>query len=132
METYKSNLKKVNKIIRIVDMNKLIHKKLYYYNDGQVKDMKDIRKDDHKYTIIKLNTKVGEKKYLVFVNITINDNFITHQLLETYNDESNANKYFMNLIEYINNTPNEDILNKCYKDLSYFNRKNLFKKLIDL
>ena len=132
MENYKKYLKKFNKITRIINIDKLFHKDLYYYDNGQVEDITDIRKDNHKYTIIKLNTEVGTKNYLVFVNIKINDKFTTHQLLETCSGKVNANKSYKNLVKYINNTSNEDILIKCYEDLTYFPRKNLFTKLMGL
>ena len=132
MENYKQYLKKFNKITRIINIDKLFHKDLYYYDNGQVEDITDIRKDNHKYTIIKLNTEVGTKNYLVFVNIKINGKFTTHQLLETCSGKVNANKSYKNLVKYINNSSNEDILNKCYEDLAYFPRKNLFTKLMGL
>ena len=132
METYKNNLKKFNKITRIIKMDKLFHKDLYCYDNGRIEDNIDIKKDNYKYRIIKLNTKVGSNNYLVFVNIMINDKITTHQLLETCSGKVNANKSYKNLVKYINNTSNEDILNKCYNDLAYFPRKNLLTKLMGL
>ena len=125
--------KKFNKISNIIRLDKFLHNEMYCFDDGQVEKIVDIRKDNVKYSVIKLNTTLGTKDYLVFAIIMTNDKQATHQLLKSFNNnKTQTNQYFKTLCSYIENNSNDDIINKCFEELSDFPRKNLFTKLLGI
>ena len=132
MRLNKELTKKFNKINKIISLDKLLHSDMYYFDNGQVEKMVDINEENVKYTVIKVNTDTSTKDYLVFAIIHTNDKSTTHQLLKSFNTKTKTNEYFKSLCTYIKNTSNDDIINKCYEDLSLFPRKNIITKLFGI
>ena len=57
-----------------------------------------------------------------------NDKQATHQLLKSFNNnKTQTNQYFKTLCSYIENNSNDDIINKCFEELSDFPRKYFFQ-----
>ena len=89
----------------------------------------DIRKQEIKYSIVNLNIDTTTKDYLVFVIINSNNKTTTHQLIKSFHNKKNRDKYIETLHKYITNSSNEEIINKCYSALENFPRKNIFTKI---
>lgn len=121
--------KKFNKLNKIITLDKILHGEEYNFDNGQVEDMLDINKENFKYTIIKLNKDIETKDYLVFMIIHNNGKVCTHQLIKTFNKKTETNKYYKYLCTYINDNTNNDIIKKCYEELSEFPRKNILTKI---
>lgn len=132
MKLNKELTKKFNKISRVIQLDKFLHNDQYSFDNGQVEKMIDIRKDNVKYTIIKLNTDIETKDYLVFMIIHTNDKSVTHQLKRAFNRKMDTNAYFKTLCTYIENNSNSEIIDRCYEELSEFPRKNLITKLFGI
>lgn len=128
----KEQRKKFNKINKIIRLDKLLHSDKYYFDNGQVKEIVDIVKDNVKYSIMKVNTDINTKDYLVFVIIHTNDKSATHQLLQEFVGITKTNEYFKTLKTYITNNSNNDIINRCYEELSDFPRKNFLTKILGI
>lgn len=129
MRLNKDLTKKFNKISRIISLDKFLHNDEYFFDDGQVEKIIDIVKENIKYSVIKLNTVIGENDYLVFTIIHTNDKSTTHQLMRSFNNKTKTNQYFKTLCAYISEASNEDIINKCYEELSSFPRKNIMTRI---
>lgn len=132
MNLNKSLKKKFNKIYRMIRIDKLFHKEEYYFNDGQVEEIEDIKKDGIRYSVIKLNTDTNTNNYLVYFNILNNNKMICQQNKKEFDSRNKANTYYIELINYINNTSTEEIVNHCFQSLSQFSRKNIFTRIIGL
>lgn len=132
MRLNKNLTKKFNKISNIIRLDKFLHNEMYCFDDGQVEKIVDINKENVKYSVIKLNTTLGTKDYLVFAIIMTNDKQATHQLLKSFNNKTKTNQYFKTLCSYIENNSNDDIINKCFEELNDFPRKNLFTKILGI
>lgn len=130
--TEKEQRKKFNKISKIIRLDKFLHNDKYYFDNGQVEEIVDIVKENVKYSIIKVNTDINTKDYLVFVIIQTNDKSATHQLLQEFDGITKTNKYFRTLKTYITNNSNDDIINRCYEELADFPRKNFLTKLLGI
>ena len=133
MRLNKELTKKFNKISNVIKLDKFLHNEVYYFDNGQVEKIVDINKDNVDYSIIKLNTVLGTRDYLVYAIIKTNDKQATHQLLKSFNNnKTKSNEYFRTLCSYIKNNSNDDIINKCFEELSDFPRKNFFTKLLGI
>lgn len=132
MKLSKKSIKKFNRIRKVVKIDKLFRNRQYYFDNGQVLEMVDIIKENVKYTIIKLNTNVKIKEYLVFVIIRINDKVISYQLKRTFNCAIDTDEYFKYLYNYIENSSINEIIDICYQELSCFSRKNFIVKLFGI
>lgn len=124
--------KKYNRLGRIIRVDKFFNKDKYYFDNGQTTSIADINKENVSYTIIKLNTDIDTEDYLVFSIIKTNNRAVTHQLLKIFNNERDAEKYYKELKSYIRSHSNEEIINKCYEDLSDFPRKNILIRLYSI
>lgn len=126
----KDLIKKLKKINRYILLDMFLHKDEYYFNNGQTKEIKDIFKENINYHIVKCNTDIRTKNYIVFLIISTDNKNITHQLLKEFNNVTSANKYFKDLHSFVLENSNTDIINTCYKELAKFPRKNIFNKYI--
>lgn len=132
MKLSKELTKKFNRINKVIRLDKFLHNDQYCFDNGQVEKMIDIRKDNVKYTVIKLNTDTNTKDYLVFMIIHTNDKTVTHQLKKSFNRKMDTNEYFKYLCNYIQNNSNTEIIDRCYEELSQFPRKNFMTKLFGI
>lgn len=130
--TNKDQRKKFNKINKVIKLDKLLHNDKYNFDNGQVEEIIDIVKENIKYSIIKVNTDIDTNDYLVFVIIKTNDKSATHQLLQEFDCVHKTNEYFRTLESYITNTSNNDIINRCYEELSSFPRKNFITRILGI
>lgn len=128
----KEQRKKFNKINKVIRLDKFLHNDKYNFDNGQVEEILDIVKENVKYSIMKVNTDIDTNEYLVFVIIQTNDKSATHQLLQEFNCINKTNEYFKTLENYITNTSNSDIIDKCYEELSSFPRKNFITKILGI
>ncbi len=130
MKLNKELTKKFNKISKVVQLDKFLHSEQYYFDNGQVEEMVDIRKENMKYTVIKLNTDIENEHYLVFMIIHANDRAVTHQLKKSFHHAITTNDYFKSLCTYIENNSNSEIIDRCYHELSEFSKKSFIIKLL--
>lgn len=115
-------LKLLNKINRKILLDRLYHRKNYFFDLGQTKEMIDIKKDCLNYTIVNLNTNISTDNYFVFVAIEMNGKIVTHQLSQTFSDFSSSKKYMNYLKKFIITSSNEAIIEKCYLNLPTFSQ----------
>ena len=133
MKLNKELTKKFNKINFAFKLDKFFHKETYDFDNGQVIDEMDIIKNYMKCRVIKLNTDItNNKSYMVFTILFSNNKHITHQMLETFSTKTKANEYFKKLCQYLKNNSDEEIINRCYNDLTKIPRKKIFLKKLDV
>lgn len=121
---------KFNKIRSVVFLDKLLHKEEYIDNNGQIIEMFKVEKENIIYSVI--NFKSSDNEYLVYINININEKFALQQLLKTFKDFDNSLDYYESLCIIVNCMENNEIINKCYEELTLFPRKNFITKLLNL
>lgn len=121
--------KKFNKLSNVIKLDKLLHKEEYCFDNGQVEETLDINKENFKYTIIKLNTDIETKDYLVFIIIHNSNKVCTHQLIKAFNKKTETNKYYKYLCTYVTDNSNDDIIKKCYEEMSKLPRKNILNRI---
>lgn len=130
MELSRETKRKFNKIRSVVTLDKLLHKEEYVDNTGKVIDIFKVEKENIIYSVI--NFKTSNKKYQVYININLNEKFALQQLLKSFDDFDNSKDYYESLCIIVNCMDNDEIINKCYEELTLFPRKNIITKLLNL
>ena len=129
MKKTQGQLKKINKISKIINLDKFLHNNKYFFDNGQVEEIEDIIKGDIKYSIIKLNKDIKTSDYLVYVLIIVNKKTATHQLLQEISGKTKSTEYFRSLKRYIKNTTNDEIIDRCFNEMLDFPRKNILTRI---
>lgn len=129
MKKNQGQIKKFNKISKIINLDKFLHNNKYFFDNGQVEEIEDIIKDNIKYSVIKLNKDIKTSDYLVYVLIIANKKTATHQLLQEFSGKTKSTEYFRSLKRYIKNNTNEQIIDRCFAEMLDFPRKNILTKI---
>lgn len=125
----KSIKRKLNRIFRVIKLDRFLHKKEYYSDNGKTEKFLEIYKDNITYTLVKNNEDISTNIYIVYVIIELNNKIATRQLMKRFSSEEEAEKYFKYLSEYINESSNEEIIQNCYTKL---NEKSLFIRIFSM
>ena len=106
---------RLNKLKILSFINRTIYKKRYILDNSKVIDLKKISKGDFNYDIVKIDKENNKESFRVFINIIFRKKIITYQLLKDFYDQTETNIYFNYLLNFIANSENKHILNKCYE-----------------
>lgn len=130
MKSNKHLMKRFNKIRHIISLDKLLHKEYYYFENGKMLDKFKVKKEGIEYSVLKIKPDKSKNKYLVYVNIYINNKIVEQQLLKTFDNIDSMIDYYENISIYINCTSNEEIIERCYNELPSFPRKNILTYIL--
>lgn len=106
---------RLNKLKILSFINRTIYKKRYILDNSKVIDLKKISKGDFNYDIVMIDKENNKESFRVFINIIFRKKIITYQLLKDFYDQTETNIYFNYLLNFIANSENKHILNKCYE-----------------
>lgn len=122
--------KKLKKLYKLISKEKRKHPELFYFDDGSVVNIKDVKKDNISYSIMKVQPNLNRNEFLVYILIIYKDKSLPQMLLNKFKSNNNANKYFDKLSEVIEKNTNEDIINACYYDrYDKVQKSSIFKNI---
>lgn len=108
---------KIRKIYNYTYKQKKQHPNNYYFDDGKVCKVRDFEKDNVKYSIMKVNTDIKTKNYLVYLLIISKNKSIPQLLVKNFKSEHGTVKYFNELCSLVESNNNKDIIDKCYNNI---------------
>lgn len=117
--------KKFRKLYRVTNKQKKITPEIFYYDNGRVCENKKYKKSDITISVMLVNKDRKTTNYATYILANQNHKSIPSLLRKDFEDLENANEYFNELCNLIENSTDLDIISKCYNEKI----KNIDKKL---
>ena len=102
----------------------------FYFDNGKVCNSKDYQKDDIKYCVQLINIDRNTSKHIVSLLVIFKHKSIPQLLRKEFKSKYGTEKYFNSLCELIENSTNQQIIEKCFDKKMSNMEKNSFNKKI--
>ena len=122
--------KKLKKLYKMINKEKKQNPDYFYFDNGKVCNSKDYQKDDIKYCVQLINIDRNTSKHIVSLLVIFKHKSIPQLLRKEFKSKYGTEKYFNSLCELIENSTNQQIIEKCFDKKMSNMEKNSFNKKI--